>query len=111
MGLDFSGQPLIFICADPCSVDLWIFFITELLVVEVFVNLEVLTAGEAVVKNLVRFIRAPVDPASSDSVNVSVPRIHTPHILTSASKSVTQPSPVVGVFDACHICPQFAVLA
>ena len=54
------GQPFRFISADQLRLDR-IVFITEALCVEVYVLLEMLSAGEAAVKHLIRFIRALVD--------------------------------------------------
>ena len=63
-----------------------IVLITEALCVEVYVLLEMLTAGEAAVKHLIRFIRALGEIVCvRHSVIHIVPGHHTPHILTSAS--------------------------
>ena len=81
-----SRQPFRFICADGSRLDMRIVFITEVLVVEVYVLLEMLSAGEATVKYLIRFIRALGEMVRFRlSVTLSVPGHHTPHILTSAS--------------------------
>ena len=52
IGLILLGQPLSFVCTDGLRLNT-IVFITELPCVEVYVLLEVLSAGEAAVKHLV----------------------------------------------------------
>ena len=76
--------------------DLRIIFITELLSVEVQVVLEVLSACQVAIKYLIRFIWALGDPEpkSLSTVLLSVPGVHTPHLLTFAPQSVISHSPV-----------------
>ena len=75
-----------FVCADEFMLKIRIVFITERFAVVLYVEYEVLSAGEAAVKHLIRFIRALGDfPIFRLSVIPSVPGHHTPHILTSAS--------------------------
>lgn len=105
-------QPLSFVCTDSVRLDS-IVFITELLVVEIQVLLKVFSAGEAAVKYLIRFIQALGD-IQWVSVIPSVPGVDAPHILTSASESITAhahfPSKSMEL-TARHIRPHPRVLA
>ena len=71
-----------------------IFLITEFLGVKVHVLFEMLVAGQAAVEHLIRFIWALGGRKSAQlSGAISVPRQYAPHVLTSASLSVTANSP------------------